>query len=119
MVYSNKVQCIPGDILMSDIEELTFTALQNLFKQVETLQHIEIRDILIPEVYALFLKTLEAAYDALKTVEDAVSSLGMKLEHQHFRLGTAVEVLEPLLILTLSTYDLSMEAVEKLLPEIL
>ena len=104
---------------MSDFEEFTFAALQSLFEQVETLQHIEIRDILKPDVYSLYEKTLQAAYDALTTVEDAVNALGMKLEHQHFRLGTAVEVLEPLLIQTLSTYDLSMEVVEKLLSEIL
>jgi hypothetical protein len=104
---------------MSDFEEITFAALQNLFEQVETLQHIEIRDILIPEVYALYEKTLQAAYDALKTVEDALTTLRMELEQQHFRLSTAVEALEPLLTLTLSSYDLSMEAVEKFLPEIL
>jgi hypothetical protein len=104
---------------MSDFEELTFAALQNIFEMVETLQHIEIRDILKPDVYYLYEETLQAAYDALTTVEDAVNSLGMKLEHQHFRLGTAVEVLEPLLILTLSSYNISMEAVEKLMSEIL
>jgi hypothetical protein len=104
---------------MRDFEELTFATLQNLFEMVETLQQIEIRDILKPDVYSLYEKTLQAAYDALTTVEDAVHSLGMKLEHQHFRLGTAVEVLEPLLILTLSSYDISMETVEKLMSEIL
>jgi hypothetical protein len=104
---------------MSDFEELAIAALQNLFEQVEALQHIEIRDILKPDVYSLYEKTLQAAYDAMKTVEDAVNALGMKLEQQHFRLGTAVEILEPLLNQTLSSYDISMEVVEKLLSEIL
>ncbi len=104
---------------MSDFEELTIAALQNLFENVETLQHIEIRDILKTDVYFLYQKTLQAAYDALKTFENAVNALGMKLEQQHFRLGTAIEILEPLLNQTLSTYDLSMEVVEKLLAEIL
>ena len=102
---------------MSDFEEITVAALQNLLENVEKLQHIEIRDILIPEVYSLYEKTLQAAYDALKTVEDAVNSLGMKLEQQHFRLATAVEVLEPLLIQTLSSYNISRETVEKLMSE--
>ena len=65
---------------MSDFEEITVAALQNLLENVEKLQHIEIRDILIPEVSSLYEKTLQAAYDALKTVENAVNSLGMKLE---------------------------------------
>jgi hypothetical protein len=104
---------------MSDFEELTFAALQSLFEKVETLQHIDIRDLLEPEVSSLYEKTLQAAYDALITVVDAVHSLGMELEHQHFRLGSAVAVLEPLLIHTLSSYNISMEAVEKLISEIL
>lgn len=104
---------------MSDFEGLTYTALQNLFENVETLQEIAIRDILKPDVYSLYQKTLQAAYDALKTVEDAINSLGMKLEQQHFRLATAIEILEPLLNQTLSSYDLSLEVVEKLMSEIL
>ncbi len=104
---------------MSDFEEITIAALQNLFENVETLQEIEIRDILKPVVSSLYEKTLQAAYETLKTVEDAVHALGMKLERQHFRLGTAIEILEPLLNLTLSAYDLSLEVIEKLMSEIL
>ncbi len=104
---------------MGDFEELTVAALQNLFEKVETLQHIEIRDILKPDVYSLYEKTLQAAYDALSTVEDAVNALSMKLEQQHFQLGTAIEILEPLLNQTLSSYDISMEAIEKFMSEIL
>jgi hypothetical protein len=104
---------------MSDFEEITVAALQSLFDQVETMQHIDVQDIQKPDMYSLYEMTLQAAYDGLTAVEDALTTLGMELEQQHFRLSVAVEVLEPLLNQTLSSYDLSIEVVENLLAEIL
>jgi hypothetical protein len=83
---------------MSDFEEQTVIALRTLFDKVNTLRHIHIREILIPETYQLYEDSLQQAYDAMTTVEDALSALGMKLEYEHFRLGVAVEGLKPLMI---------------------
>jgi hypothetical protein len=101
---------------MKKSEEETITALHNLFTRVETLRQINIRDILKPDVYFLYEQTLQEAYDALTTVEDALTSLGMKLEYEHFRLGGALDELKPLLIHTRSSSDLIMEAFEQRLP---
>lgn len=90
---------------MSDFEEQTVNALRTLFDQVNTLRHIHIRDILIPETYQLYEESIQQAYDAMTTVEDALSSLGMKLEYEHFRLGGAVEELKPLMIQPRSNTD--------------
>ncbi len=101
---------------MKRFEEETITALHNLFARVETLRQINIRDILKPDVYFLYEQTLQEAYDALTTVEDALTSLGMKLEYEHFRLGGALDELKPLLIDTRSTSDKIMETFEQRLP---
>jgi len=101
---------------MKRFEEETITALHNLFARVETLRQINIRDILKPDVYFLYEQTLQEAYDALTTVEDALTSLGMKLEYEHFRLGGALDELKPLMIDTRSTSDKIMEAFEQRLP---
>jgi len=101
---------------MKRFEEETVTALHNLFARVETLRQINIRDILKPDVYFLYEQTLQEAYDALTTVEDALTSLGMKLEYEHFRLGGALDELKPLLIDTRSTSDKIMEAFDQRLP---
>ena len=101
---------------MKRFEEETVTALHNLFARVETLRQINIRDILKPDVYFLYDQTLQEAYDALTTVEDALTSLGMKLEYEHFRLGGALDELKPLLIDTRSTSDKIMEAFDQRLP---
>jgi hypothetical protein len=98
---------------MKRFEEETVTALHNLFARVETLRQINIRDILKPDVYFRYEQTLQEAYDALTTVEDALTSLGMKLEYEHFRLGGALDELKPLLIDTRSTSDKIMEAFEQ------
>ena|SRR5438094_818742 len=98
---------------MSDFEEHTFAALKNLFDQVRALRQINIRDILLPETYHLYEESIQQAYDALTTVEDALTSLGMKLEYEHWRLGGAVEELTPLMIQTLSHSDVVMEAFDK------
>lgn len=103
---------VTGDKQMSDFEEQTINALRNLFEKVNTLRQINIRDILKPEIYQLYEDTLQAAYDAMTTVEDALSALGMKLEYEHFRLGGAVDELKPLMIQTRSNSDRAMEILE-------
>ncbi len=82
---------------MTKHEDEAITALTTLFEAVEALQRINIRDILKPEIYAHYEKTLQAAYDALTQVEQTINSLGMKLEYQHWRLGGAMEELKPFL----------------------
>ena len=98
---------------MNDFEEQTVNSLTILFEKVHTLRRINIRDILIPETYRLYDESIQAAYDALTTVEDALTALGMKLEYEHWRLGGAVEELKPLMIHTRSPSDLITEAIEK------
>ena len=98
---------------MSEFEEQTVTALRNLFEKVHTLRHINIRDILKPETYRLYEENKQAAYDALTMVEDALTSVGMKLEYEHWRLGGAVDELTPLMIHTRSSSDIIMEAYEQ------
>jgi hypothetical protein len=98
---------------MSDFEEQTLTALRDLFEKIETLRQINIRDILQPEVYQDYEDTLQAAYDALTTVEDAFTSLGMKLEYEHFRLGGAVDELMPLMIRSRSKSERVTEAIDE------
>ena len=101
---------------MKRFEEETVSALHSLFARVETLRQISIRDLLMPDVYFLYEQTLQEAYDALTTVEDALTSLGMKLEYEHFRLGGALDELKPLMIDTRSTSDTIIEAFEQRLP---
>src|SRR5436309_4664661 len=101
---------------MKKSEEETITALHNLFAKVETLRQINIRDILKPDVYSRYEHTLQEAYDALTTVEDALTSIGMKLEYEHYRLGGAVDELTPLMIQPRSNVDTIMEAFHKRLP---
>ena len=101
---------------MRTLEEETVTALHNLFDRIETLRQISIRDILKPDVYSRYEQTLQEAYDALTTVEDALTSIGMKLEYEHFRLGGALDELEPLLIQPHSPADRIMEEFERRLP---
>jgi hypothetical protein len=64
---------------------------------VEALQQINIQDMLKPEMYVHYEKTLQAAYDALTKVEHTINSLSMKLEYQHWRLDGAMEELKPFL----------------------
>ena len=98
---------------MHDFEEETVIALKTLFDKVHTLRHIHIRDILKPEIYQLYEDTLQAAYDAMTTVEDALTALGMKLEYEHFRLGGAADELKPLMIRTRSNTERVMEILEE------
>jgi hypothetical protein len=101
---------------MNEFEEQTANALKILFDKVNTLRQINIRDILKPETYELYEESIQAAYDALTTVEDALTSLGMKLEYEHFRLGGAVEELRPLMIQTRALSDTIMEEFERRSP---
>ncbi len=98
---------------MSDFEEQTITALRTLFVQVQTLRHIDIRDILKPDIYRLYERTLQQAYDSLTTVEDALTALGMKLEYEHYRLGCATDELEPLMIHSYSKSEKVMEILDQ------
>ena len=101
---------------MRTFEEETVTALQSLFTKVEALKQINIRDLLRPDVYLHYERTLQEAYDALTKVEDALTSLGMKLEYQHYLLGGAIDELKPLMIQPRSNTDIIMEAFEQRLP---
>ena len=98
---------------MNSFEEKTIAALQQLFTKVEELAQINIRDLLKPDVYVHYERTLQEAYDALTKVEDALTALGMKLEYQHFRLGGAVDELTPLMIQPRSNVDTIMEEFHK------
>lgn len=101
---------------MSDFEEQTVKALRTLFDKVTTLRQISIRDIMKPDIYSYYEQTLQAAYDALTTAEDALTSVGMKLEYEHWRLGGAVEELKPLMIDTRSPSDSIVEEFEQRFP---
>ena len=98
---------------VSDFEEHTVTALKNLFEKVETLGQMDIREMLEPDKYYFYEDTLQEAYDALTTVEDAVTTLGMKLEYQHWRLGGAVDELRPLMIQPRSNIDRVLEVMNE------
>jgi hypothetical protein len=102
-----------GNQPMSTFEEHTFTALKDLYEKVETLRQMDIREMLEPDTYYLYENTLQEAYDALTIVEDALTTLGMKLEYQHFRLGDAVDELRPLMIQPRSNVDRVMEAMNE------
>jgi hypothetical protein len=98
---------------MNEFEEQTINALKSLFDKVEALRQINIRDIVKPEMYQLYEESLQHAYDALTTVEDALTSLGMKLEHEHFRLGGALDELTPLMIQPRSNSDRVIEVMSE------
>lgn len=98
---------------MTNFEEETVAALHNFFASVEALQHITISDLLKPGVYLHYEQILQEAYDALITVEDALTTLGMKLEYQHYRLGGALDELKPLLMQPHSKADTVLEEFHK------
>ncbi len=101
---------------MSTFEEETIATLEQLFVHVSELSQISIRDILKPDIYFHYEKTLQEAYDALTKVEDALTALGMKLEYQHYRIGGALDELKPLMILPQSKADQVMEEFHKRFP---
>src|SRR2546428_6122287 len=98
---------------MSELKEQTVNALTILFDKVDTLRHMNIRNMLKPDIYYHYEQTLQAAYDALTTVEDALTSLGMKLEYEHWRLGGAVEELKPLMLDARSPSDKVIDEFER------
>ena len=51
---------------MSTFEEETVATLHTLFTKVATLQQINIRDILKPDTYRSYERTIQEAYDASK-----------------------------------------------------
>jgi hypothetical protein len=101
---------------MPFFEEESGIALHTLFTKIETLKQFAIRDLLQPDIYRQYERTLQEAYDALTTVEDALTSPGMKREYQHYRLGGAMDELKPLLIQPRSKADTVMEGVRKRFP---
>jgi hypothetical protein len=101
---------------MNLFEEETIATLEQLFINVSELSQISIRDILKPDVYFHYEKTLQEAYDALTKVEDALIALGMKLEYQHYRLGGALDELKPLMIQPPSKADKVMDEFHKRFP---
>jgi hypothetical protein len=101
---------------MSEFEEQSINAFRTLFEKVDTLRHIHIQDIVKPEVYQLYEDTLQHAYDAMTRVEDALTALGMKLEYEHFRLGGAVDELQPLMIHPRSKSEKVMEILVEKMP---
>src|SRR5260370_42551045 len=78
---------------MNKSEEETIAALTLLFAKVAALEQMSVREMLTPGRYDQYKATLDEAYDALVTVEDALDSLGMKLEYQHWRISSAFEEL--------------------------
>lgn len=103
---------------MHEFEEHTINALKDLFDKVHVLRQINIRDMLLPEIYQRYEDTLQEAYDMLTTVEDALTALGMKLEYEHFRLGGAADELKPLMIQPRSNGDRVMEAMHERLQHV-
>ena len=83
---------------MTEREAETLAALQTLFEQVAILQNINIAEMLDPARIQLYEKSIPVAYDTLVHVEDALSSLGDQLEYEHWRLGGAVEEIQPLIL---------------------
>lgn len=102
---------------MSTFEEETIAAVHSRFAKIQILQQITIRDMLKPEIYHQYERTLQDAYDALDRVEDALTAPGMKLEYQHYRSGGAVDELKPLMIYPRSKVDTVMEEFHKRFPE--
>jgi hypothetical protein len=98
---------------MSNSEEETVAALRLLFEKVAELSAMNIRDMLIPGKYNQFKATLDAAYDSLVTVEDALDSVGLKLEYQHWRISSAFEEIKPLLLQPRSLADTALETMQQ------
>src|SRR5713226_8187156 len=95
--------------MMSPAEEETVAALTLLFTKVAELGQLNVRDMLTPGRYDQYKATLDEAYDALVTMEDALDSLGMKLEYQHWRISSAFEELTPLFMQPRSLVDIALD----------
>lgn len=98
---------------MNTFEAETIAAFTILFEKVKELQNMHLRELLVPDIYKKYRATLDAAYDALVHVEDALDSLGMKLEQQHYRIESALEEIKPLLIQSRSLADMTLESMHQ------
>ena len=72
--------------MMNEIErETTIASLQKLCARLETLRHLDIVDLQLPDQQKHHEQTLEDAYAALAQVETALDELSQELEFQHQR----------------------------------
>ena len=98
---------------MNKSEEETIAALTLLMAKVAELEQMNVREMLTPGRYDQYKATLDEAYDALVTIEDALDSLGMRLEYQHWRISSAFEELKPLFMQPRSLVDTALETFEQ------
>lgn len=111
MITANAIVCQAHHVWL--VEEETVAALTLFFTKVAELGQMTIREMLTPGRYDHYKATLDAAYDALVTVEGALDSLGLKLEYQHWRISSAFEELTPFLMQTRSRVDIVLETFEQ------
>ncbi len=98
---------------MNKFEEETIAALTLLMAKVAELEQMNVREMLTPGRHDQYKATLDEAYDALVTIEDALDSLGMKLEYQHWRISSAFEELKPLFMQPRSLVDIALDTFEQ------
>ncbi len=98
---------------MNKFEEETIAALTLLMAKVAELEQMNVREMLTPGRYDQYKATLDEAYDALVTIEDALDSLGMKLEYHHWRISSAFEEIKPLFMQPRSLVDTALEIFEQ------
>ncbi len=98
---------------MNKFEEETIAALTLLIAKIAALEQMSVREMLTPGRYDQYKATLDEAYDALVTMEDALDSLGMKLEYQHWRISSAFEELKPLSMQPRSLVDIALDTFEQ------
>lgn len=99
---------------MSKFDQETVTAaLTLLIEKIAVLENLQVRDLIAPGRYDEYKTTLDAAYGALVTVENALDSLGMKLEYHHWRISSAFEEVKPLLSQTRMLADAALETFEQ------
>src|ERR1700676_2274559 len=99
---------------MSKFDEKTVVAaLTLLFEKVALLENMKVWDLLTAGAYDQYKATLDDAYDALVTVENALDSVGLKLEYQHWRISSAFEEVKPLLLQPRSLGDIALEIFEQ------
>ena len=98
---------------MNKFEEETIAALTLLIAKVAELGQLNVGEMLTPGRYDQYKATLDEAYDALVKIEDALDSLGMKLEYQHWRISSAFEELKPLSMQPRSLVDIALDTFEQ------
>jgi hypothetical protein len=84
--------------IMNKSEEEIVAALRLLFVKIAELSSMDIREMFLPGKYEEYRSALDTAYDALVTVEDALDSLGWKLENEHWRIDSAFSELKPMFL---------------------